>query len=324
MPNLIHNQIWFLSQIVPSGCDSVLFRSAADDGAAQSVSNRLADTICETAHWSAKDRLDVYRNAYSIRLRDCLRDEFSVLRRTLGDETFDHFADEYIRVCPPSSYTLGRLGAKLPEFLKTTRPERTTSDGSPDWADFIAELADFEWTISEVFDGPGTENNRPEGERSPLDSKTASSELRFQFAPCLRLRAYQFPVHELYSLAREGAVCEFPTARPGYVAVTRQDYTVRHYDLSATEFQLLQELMLDRSLQEALESVCGDCEIRAAEVESHLQNWFARWTQRRFLTDVLAFEPAADADMPPKSEIKSGQSSADCMPLNCYCGDPPW
>jgi hypothetical protein len=43
------------------------------------------------------ERLEVYAGAYYARLLECLRDEFHIFARAVGEEVFDTFAFEYLQ-----------------------------------------------------------------------------------------------------------------------------------------------------------------------------------------------------------------------------------
>ncbi|HEY2147291.1 MAG TPA: DNA-binding domain-containing protein, partial [Pirellulales bacterium] len=149
----------------PDGVDAGLASEAArrhldvaPDDVEQVVSRSLAQTSVE--------RLSIYANAYYARLLECLGEEFPVLKQTLGEETFDAFAFDYLQRYPSQSYTLGKLGENFARYLRDTRPaannEAQSGDASDDggelpadWPDFLIELATVEWIFSQVFDGPG-------------------------------------------------------------------------------------------------------------------------------------------------------------------------
>ena len=51
----------------------------------------------------ADDRLDIYARSYVMRLAECLRAEFPVLRALIGEPVFDLFSGGYLSARPPSS-----------------------------------------------------------------------------------------------------------------------------------------------------------------------------------------------------------------------------
>jgi hypothetical protein len=93
---------------------------------------------------SPRERLKVYGDAYFIRLVEALRANYPKLHWILGDEGFDLMGREFARAHPSTTPSIRWFGRLLPGFLERTEP----------FADqpILAELARFEWLLSEVFD----------------------------------------------------------------------------------------------------------------------------------------------------------------------------
>lgn len=90
--------------------------------------------------------LSIYQDAYRLRLRDVLADNFDRLALWLGDDDFREMAFRYIAAHPSSYRNVRWYGDQLPTFLRTTDPYRQNPA--------LADLAAFEWTLTLVFDGP--------------------------------------------------------------------------------------------------------------------------------------------------------------------------
>jgi hypothetical protein len=85
---------------------------------------------------------------YEIRLVEALRVDYPGLERFLGEETFDELARMYVRAHPSESYTLNRLGDRLPGFVEQVEGLRQPR--------FVRALAELELVETVVFDGePG-------------------------------------------------------------------------------------------------------------------------------------------------------------------------
>jgi hypothetical protein len=286
MSSLLLTESWML--LVITHQDGVVA------GANQSTARNLIDdpgigldhVVKSTSNWSAIDRLGIYWNAYFARLQDCLRDEFPVLRINLGEELFDDFVSGYLEAQPPSSYTLARLGANFANYLSETRPVRedcTDIPNAPDWADFIADLAAFEWGLSDAFDGPGTEHLKRSLPNSLDHLSDQSDDLQLTFAPCLHLHAYQFPVHAYHAAVKAGDEPEHCPPRQTFLAITRQDFIVKYYPLGATEYSLLKRLLSGESLSEALEGIWSEDDSTMQDVDDGIKHWFVKWTRAGFI-----------------------------------------
>jgi hypothetical protein len=227
---------------------------------------------------SASERLAVYQYAYHARLLECMRELFPVLRSMLN-EAFDAFALEYLERYPPASYSLNALGTHFVQHLQETRPVK--AEAGLDWIDLMLELAQLEWEIDCVFEGPGLEQV-PDWQLG-LQGLTpeAFSAGRLVAAPCLRLFAFQFPVNDFYTALKLDAETPLPAPQPTYLALTRRDYVVRRVPLEPTEFALLSEMIAGKPIAEALQAGATSS-LRPAQVTQ----WFASWTRLGFIAGV--------------------------------------
>jgi hypothetical protein len=235
--------------------------------------------ILPSQRQSSQERLAVYANAYYARLLDCLREEFPVLAKTLGEEAFDAFAFGYLQAYSPRSYTLGELGRQFHQYLAETRPaDDGFLEGSIGWPEFLIDLATLERCYGEVFDGPGIEN-RPSLQAADLLAIRPENwpDTRLVPAPCLRLLALRFPVHEYISAVRLRGEATIPEPAATHLVVTRRDYTIRRTAVSPLEFELLSAVLAE-PVGAAIARVASDPRHAPDTLESSLRTWFQQWT----------------------------------------------
>ena len=111
----------------------------------------LFDTECKGADWisesarglSARDRLDIYYNAYRFRLIDVLMDTFEHTSIYLGDDWFNQLATDYVQSHPSTYKNIGLYGKDFPGFLAEQLPEDKE----------VSELALLDWKLRRAFDG---------------------------------------------------------------------------------------------------------------------------------------------------------------------------
>src|SRR4029079_811071 len=120
------------------------------------------DVVAERRDLSARERLAIYTGGYVLRLLECMRADFPVLRGFVGDSVFDAFAKAYIITMPPSSPSLYDLGADFPQFLEETKPKNwSLDDDMSAMIDLPPELARLERARAEVMRARGTEDDPP-------------------------------------------------------------------------------------------------------------------------------------------------------------------
>ncbi|HHQ15017.1 MAG TPA: DUF2063 domain-containing protein, partial [Chromatiales bacterium] len=90
----------------------------------------------------AKQRLDVYFQAYRLRLQEVLATDFEGLHALLGDEGFEQMSLAYIDAYPSQHPSVRWFGRALAGFLAGQYPDRPE----------LAEMAAFEWAWGQAFD----------------------------------------------------------------------------------------------------------------------------------------------------------------------------
>jgi len=249
----------------------------------------VESVITRSAALSSLERLGIYANAYSARLLQCLAEEYPALHHAVGADSFNSFAFGYLQVYPSTSYTLGQLSKQFPVYLQETRPEKT--ENQPDWADFIIDLATLERTYSDVFDGPGIEEDEL-SLSDGLDRVTPERWLDCRLAPvpCLRLLRCEFPVHEYASSVRKQQDAQIPEPRRTWLVITRRDYIVRRIAVSQNEFIALQSLMENNTVEQTLQIVLETSQQQPEALGTRLQRWFQNWAANHFFNRIITPE----------------------------------
>lgn len=109
----------------------------------QSVQNYLlGDTARAPLLNESRDRLDIYRRGYALRLVEALGNDFPGLKAMLGAAAFADITRGYIADHPSQHYSLRWLGRGLPNYLDA-RDEA-----------HAAGMARFDWAVALAFDAP--------------------------------------------------------------------------------------------------------------------------------------------------------------------------
>ncbi len=289
-PNSLRQlQAWMQSVLMHPGGVVLGMNTSAARQHLLVASGEVESVIAPSKMLSSIERLEIYARAYYARLLECLRAEFPVLTKAMGEDLFDQFAVDYLQRYPSHSYTLCELGSRFAAFLGETRPP-TERPGEPDWCDLLIDLARLEWTFSEVFEGPGVENVPPldpiELEAIPQDRWT---EIRLIPTPCLRLAEYRFPVGQYYRALRADDQATPPPAATTFLAITRRDFVCRHYELARDEFALLNSLVRGETLEHAIASLGANGASPDTErLAEQIHVWFRRWAREGFFLKAEA------------------------------------
>jgi hypothetical protein len=136
----------------------------------------IADAIVDAPPLPVAQRLEIYAHGYRVRLIDALDNTYPLLHRLLGDDDFMALGESFVAAHPSVHRSIRWYGRELAEYLSRTPPHADQP--------ILAELAQLEWTLAEVFDAPNAEpvSRAAFAAINPL----TWSLLRFEFHPSLR------------------------------------------------------------------------------------------------------------------------------------------
>lgn len=220
------------------------------------------------ANLSPAESLELYHRQYWFRLLDSIAEDFPVLRKMAGEETFWLLMEAYLLTCPSSSFTLRHLGGRLADFTATW-------DGTDEirrrWFSSIARL---EYAYMEIYEAA-------EWEPVPRES-LATAELGLQ----AHARLLELPVPADLCAGWEVFTPETETIT--HLAVWRGEQGfATQCRIDAVEFVLLNRLR-NRGTLASLFADPTDREPEPGEVS----DWFANWQSRRW----IAMPPATEAE----------------------------
>lgn len=121
----------------------------------------------------AARRLNIYYDAYRLRLIEALSNAYPKLHVLLGDDLFNSTARSYINAHPSQYRNLRWFGDAMSEHLLNTMPQHPIA----------AEMADFEWNLALAFDA----ENAPVLQLTDLAAVPPEgwAELSFEFQPAV-------------------------------------------------------------------------------------------------------------------------------------------
>ena len=241
-------------------------------------SEQIASAVAEQGNIDAATRLNIYRNAYHIRLQQALETDHEMLGLYLGDDLFEVMANGYIEAHPSNFTSLRHFGDRLPDYLAHTEPFSEHA--------IISELALFERRLLDVFDAA-------DAARLPL---SALSEIppdnwpgmTLRFHPGTRLFKAGWNSIECWKALKAGQAP--PDAHPqahahwmlwrgtdllsGFRPLDANEYRLLALAIGGDSFAVMCESLLSRHAEERIGAIC--------------LNYLSRWFEQGIINEVRA------------------------------------
>ncbi len=208
-----------------------------------------------------RTRIRVYSDAYLLRLRDVLREDFPRVAALLGTDQFDQVVENYLEEFPSDQPSVRHLGRVVAEFLRH-REELPKC---------LADLAELEWARIEVFDAPDAASATV----ADLISVVADEwpDLRFRVIPAMQTLRAQYPVHQLWSGDES---LDVSAAQTSLRVWRKDDYEVLHAPMDERESAALHKMIAGETFALICESF-GD--LAAAQAAEEASGLLARWIE---------------------------------------------
>jgi len=209
---------------------------------------------------SPAESLELYHRQYWFRLLDSIAEDFPVLQKMAGEDTFWALMEAYLLACPSGSFTLRHLGSRMADF---TAGWDGLDERQQRWFSSIARL---EYAYMEIYEAGEWEVVTPE--------EFATAELGLQ--PHVRLLHLPVPA----DLCAEWEEFAPEDESEVHIAVWRgPNGRASQCRLDSTEFLLLQRLRRGGSLMSLFEEP-ADREPDPSEVSE----WFTHWQGRGWIS----------------------------------------
>lgn len=256
------------------------------ESAAQQHGLRVEEVVAEKRGLSGRERLSIYTSGYVARLLECMRADFPVFRRFIGEPVFDAFAKAYIVTEPPHSPSLYDLGAGFAQFLDETKP--TAGDAEAETGallDLPSEIARLERARTEAIRAHGTEND-PRAIQGFSPFEVLSHDLKVQATPCLRLLELKFSLVDFFQepdYESERDQPPPPDHRRTVVAIGRTDYRINMKEIEAWQFAFLRACEFPASAHVVARQAAEKSGTEPSFVLAHLVLWLPMAIQLGFL-----------------------------------------
>ncbi len=212
-------------------------------------------------------RLNIYFDAYRLRLLDITQQDYSKTLVLLGEEQFEQAFLAYLKAYPSTHFSARYFGQYFSQFLKDCSP----------YSEYpvFSEMADFEWALMSTLDAADaplitqTElNNLPED---------AWSNLKLSFHPSVILRSYQWDTPFLWKSIENNEAPRNPTLlkEAQHWLIWRKGLRSLYHSISPAQALLFNSMSQGLCFYECLEKlneIMEEAEIPAFAI-SNLQFW---------------------------------------------------
>lgn len=212
-------------------------------------------------------RLNIYFDAYRLRLLDITQQDYSKTLVLLGEEQFEQAFLAYLKAYPSTHFSARYFGQYFSQFLKDCSP----------YSEYpvFSEMADFEWALMSTLDAADaplitqTElNNLPED---------AWSNLKLSFHPSVILKSYQWDTPFLWKSIENNEAPRNPTLlkEAQHWLIWRKGLRSLYHSISPAQALLFNSMRQGLCFHECLEKlneIMEEAEIPAFAI-SNLQFW---------------------------------------------------
>ena len=205
---------------------------------------------------TARERLEIYANAYFYRLLDVLREDYPLILAALRDDSFHNLITGYLLEFPPTEPSIFFAGRYLAQYLRTgpLAAERP----------WLAELAAFERAMLEAFHAP----DAPALDAAAMRAIPAADwpAVAMRLSPAARLIACAWRVDELAGANPQVKLPQPPRRSPATILVWRRDGEIFFRSLAEAERAAI--AIADRSEGARFAEICDEIAAHSPELSA--------------------------------------------------------
>ncbi|MDE1463886.1 DNA-binding domain-containing protein [Spartinivicinus poritis] len=236
-------------------------------------SSTISDHIVHQGNVSITTRLDIYRNAYRIRLKKTIETDHEILGRYLGDALFDEMVEGYLNNHVSNYTSLRQFADSLPHYLATNSP----------FIDYpvISELAAFERRLLTAFDAADTQQRMTPEHLTTLPTEQWPN-LCLTFHPSMQIFSASWNTVEVWQALKASQTPPAATTTQALWVIWRNNERLTEFhSLPPEEHQLIHLALQGKPLAMMCEALLAN---HPAENTSQLiVNYLLSWIERGLL-----------------------------------------
>ncbi|MBI1771135.1 MAG: putative DNA-binding domain-containing protein [Burkholderiales bacterium] len=230
--------------------------------------------LAETPGLERDARLDIYYQAYRLRLRDALSEAYSKTHSYLGDDLFHQACAAYIETQPSRFRNLRWFGDKFAALLRKQFADHPQ----------VAELAQFEWALGYAFDAPdhhilGLPELATVSDWETVGLRTSSS---------LQFISMRWNSVAIWLALNEDSTPPTPTSidsteKPATWIIWRKQLQAHFRCLGTEEAEALRQLGIGQRFAD----VCEHAADKNPDIASEIGGWLQTWVVDELLVEVV-------------------------------------
>jgi hypothetical protein len=225
------------------------------------------EDMIQASHLNRQTRLEIYQNAYLLRLAEALQSNYPGLYAVLGENDFGCMLLAYLASDPPKAASIRWFGASLSEFLESHPPYESVP--------VFSEIARFEWALRHTVDAADAKRLNIE-ELTNLDPDGWIN-LRIALHPSVSLIKLNWNAVAIVHAANQDLSIPDPHSDPSRWLIFRGiEGECSWRSLGPVEWAALSATSMGISFS-ALCEIIAECEVDSTEVAglaaTHMRQW---------------------------------------------------
>jgi hypothetical protein len=233
-------------------------------------------TISSSAQLPADARLSIYAEAYFLRILEALETDFKRLRLVMGEEDFQQVVAEYLKAYPSTTFNIGEVGRKLPQFLSEN-----------DFDPVFKAVAEFELNILETFYAESRASVEAHAFAELTDEQW--EHLVIELNPSAKILTSNWSLNDFWNLETEKSTSDFKTSKQDMsFLIWQNNFQVRFIEISQTEADALKLIQSGMGFSTALDNVVEDPSRTQSkdEISQEVMAAFSRWIQNGLISGI--------------------------------------